>query len=49
MPELTAALLTLASAPPYSIGYGIGLAARALAWLRASFMTGYRRGRGLTD
>lgn len=47
MTDIGAALLTLASIPPYSIGYGIGMIARGLAWVRACVVAGYRQGRGL--
>jgi len=41
------ALLTLASLPPFTAGYLAGTIVKVGAWLRAVYLTGYRKGRGL--
>jgi hypothetical protein len=51
MTEIGYALLILASALPFSLGWLAGIIIRIIveagAWLRIAFMDGYRKGRGL--
>ena len=47
MTELGIAILTLASLPPYVVGYGTGAIVRVGAWVVAAFRSGYHKGRGL--
>jgi len=46
MTEIGYALLTLASIPPYSLGYLAGIVVKAGAYVKAAFIAGYRKGRG---
>lgn len=46
---INTALLWLVSVPFFLLGWLVGVIVRALVWIAAAFVAGYKAGRGVTD